>query len=291
MKQYMKWLTAALFVAGGLTIVSPVHAQPVTGTPYLSNMVPSTLNVSPNALYPNWDTATFTSQPTGLEVNSSGYGSGYYVVPAGEVQTLATNDTIVTLTLTINTFGNVPALTEYGIYAGIPFILNDNSGAQTLPLHGDSYSGPGNPGNDPDAVWTTNVVDGVSNLVVTETVDLTSAEVTAIQAGNDAIYGFNLEFDPASDLVDDYDITFNSLVLSAPPPVVLPTITASESGNTLTLSWNSTAYPNYVLQASTNSAGVGPSSVWSNVSGGSTSPVTIAIDPTQPAVFFRLSNP
>jgi hypothetical protein len=282
MKQYMKWLTGALVVAGGLAIVSPVHAQSVVN---LSTIDPSTLTVSPNALYADWATATFTSQPTGLEVNSSGYGSGYYVVPTA--QTLATNDTLATLTLTVNSFGAVPALTTSGIYIGLPFILNDNSGAVTF----GGYSGPGNPGNDPAATWTTNVVDEVTNLVVTQTVNLTTAEVAAIQAGNDAIYSFNLEVDPASDEADFYDITFNSLVLSAPAPVGLPTITTSQSGGTLTLSWNSTAYPNYVLQASTNSAGIGANSSWSNVSGGNTSPVTITIDPTQPAVFFRLNNP
>jgi len=282
MKQYMKWLTGALVVAGGLAIVSPVRAQSVIN---FSTINPSTLNTSPNALYAGWASATFTSQPTGLEVNSSGYGSDYYVVPTA--QTLNVNDTLVTLTLTVNSFGAVPALTTSGIYVGLPFILNDNSGAVTL----GGYSGPGNPGNDPGATWTTNVVDGVSNLVCTETLNLTAGEVAAIQAGDDAIYGFNLEVDPSSDEADSYDITFNSLVLSAPAPVGLPTIAVAQSGTTLTLSWNSTAYPNYVLQACTNSAGITANSSWSNVSGGDTSPVAITIDPTQPAVFFRLNNP
>jgi hypothetical protein len=283
MKQYMKWLTGALVVVGGLAIVSPVHAQSVIN---FSTINPSTLNTGGNALYANWATATFTSQPTGLEVNSSGYGSDYYAVPAPV--TLATNDTMVTLTLTVNSFGAVPALTTFGIYVGLPFYLDDNSNSA---VSFGGYSGPGNPGNDPGAVWTTNVVDGVSNLVCTQTLNLTPAILATIRAGGDAITGFNLQVDPSSDEADFYDITFNSLVLSAPAPVGLPTITTSQSGGTLTLSWNSTAYPNYVLQASTNSAGIGANSSWSNVSGGNTSPVTITIDPTQPAVFFRLNNP
>ena len=282
MKQYMKWLTGTLVVVGGLAIVSPVGAQSVIN---FSTIDPSTLTVSPDAMYANWATATITSQPTGLEFNSSGYGSGYYAVPTP--QTLATNDTMVTLTMTLNSFGAVPALTTSGIYIGLPFILDDNSNSVTL----GGYSGPGNPGNDPGAAWTTNVVDGVSNLVCTETIDLPAAVLATIKAGGDAITGFNLEVDPASDEADFYDITFNSFVLSAPAPTGSPTIAAAQSGNTLTFSWNSTAYPGYVLQASTNSAGIGASSSWSNVSGGNTSPVTITIDPTQPAVFFRLSNP
>jgi hypothetical protein len=282
MKQYMKWLTGTLVVVGGLAIVSPVGAQSVIN---FSTIDPSTLTVSPDAMYANWATATITSQPTGLEFNSSGYGSGYIHVPTP--QTLATNDTMVTLTMTLNSFGAVPALTTSGIYIGLPFILDDNSNSVTL----GGYSGPGNPGNDPGAAWTTNVVDGVSNLVCTETIDLPAAVLATIKAGGDAITGFNLEVDPASDEADFYDITFNSFVLSAPAPTGSPTIAALQSGNTLTFSWNSTAYPGYVLQASTNSAGIGASSSWSNVSGGNTSPVTITIDPTQPAVFFRLSNP
>lgn len=282
MKQYMKWLTGTLIVVGGLAIVSPVGAQSVIN---FSTINPSTLTTGGSALYAGWATATFTSQSTGLEVNSSGYGSDYYAVPTPV--TLATNDTLATLTLTLNDFGAVPALTTFGIYVGLPFILNDSSNSVTL----GGYSGPGNPGNDPGATWTTNVVDGVSNLVCTETIDLPAKMVATIQAGGDVFTGFNLECDPASDEADFYDITFNSLVLSAPAPVGSPTIAVAQSGGTLTFSWDSTAYPNYVLQSSTNSAGIGASSVWSNVSGGNTSPVMVTIDPTQPAVFFRLNNP
>jgi hypothetical protein len=285
MKQYIKWLTGALVVAGGLAMVNPVQAQSVVN---LSTIDPSTLNTSPNALYASWASGTFTSQPTGLEVVATGYGSDYYVVPTA--QTLATNDTMATLTLTVNNYAGVsgPAAAATGIWVGLPFILNDNSGAQAL----GGYSGPGNGGNPDGTTWSTNVVDGVSNLVCTETVDLTPAEVAAIQAGKDAIYAFNLECDPTgSGAGYPYDITFNSLVLSAPAPTGLPTIATSVSGTTLTLSWDSTTYPGYVLQSATNSAGITASASWSNVSGGSTSPVMVTIDPTQPAVFFRLNNP
>ena len=41
--------------------------------------------------------------------------------------------------------------------------------------------------------------------------------ITAIQAGNDAIYGFNLELDPAVVTGDLYDVTFNSLSLEPVP--------------------------------------------------------------------------
>ncbi len=201
MKQPTKWFVTALAVASGLMIGNSAQAQAVTGTPYLSNMDPSTLNTAPNALYGSWNGgATFTSLSTGLEVNSATYGSMYYVIPAGNVQTLNTADTIATLTFTVNDF----SLAKYG-WIGTPFILNDNSGAVTL----GGYSGPGNPGSDPGTTWNGNVV--------TETENLSAGQIAAIQLGNDAIYSFNFEVDPAGVGPPTYDITFNSLVLSSVP--------------------------------------------------------------------------
>jgi len=198
MKQNMKWFTGALAVAGGLAVANSVSAQSVVN---LSTINPSTLNTSPNALYASWASGTFTSQPTGLEVASTGYGSDYYVIPTPV--TLNVNDTIATLTLTINSYGGATGATASGIYVGLPFILGDNSGSTTL----GGYSGPGNAGTDPGASWNGNVV--------TLTQELSSAEITAIQAGDDAIYTIGLETDPTgAAATDPYDITFNSLVLS-----------------------------------------------------------------------------
>ena len=200
MKQYTQCIAAVLALAGS---VSLVQAQAVTGTPYLSNMDPSTLNTSPNALYAGWGTsaATFTSSLTGLNVTMTppSYGSLYYVIPAADVQTLDPGDTQATLTFTVN--GDPSAF----IWIGTPFILNDNAGAFTL----GGYSGSGNPGNPPGVTWNGNVV--------TETVDLPAEMITAIQQGNDAIYSFNLQLDPAVLAAGSYDITFNSLVLHGVP--------------------------------------------------------------------------
>jgi hypothetical protein len=68
-----------------------------------------------------------------------------------------------------------------------------------------------------------------------------------------------------------------------------PIITLSRSGNLLTLSWDSTTFPGYRVQAQTNSAGIGTN--WSSTGSGTNSPFTIAINPANPPVFFRLSNP
>jgi hypothetical protein len=132
------------------------------------------------------------------------------VVPSGQVQTLSANDTQATLTFTVN---GVAA--DY-IWIGTPFILNDNSGAVTYSV----YSGSGNPGNPAGTVWNGNTV--------TETVQLTGAQLAAVQAGGDAIYGFNLEVAPSTygGGLNSYDITFNSLVLSGPAPVPEPTTLA-----------------------------------------------------------------
>ena len=214
MKHQSKWLASAIAVVSGLAFASSGQAQSVTGTPYLSNMDPGTLNTAPNALYSAWASSPptiFTSLPTGLEVSSIGYGSLYYVVPPGEVQTLNTWDTAVQLTFTVN-----GTASDYN-WVGTPFILNDNAGAVT---YGGLYSGSGNPGNPSTVVWNGNTA--------TWTVPLAANQLAAVQAGGDAIYGFNLEFDPAV-APGIYDVTFNSLTI-VPEPASLALVGLGMAG-------------------------------------------------------------
>ncbi len=207
MKQRVKWLTTAVTTVSAVVAVCSVNAQPVTGTPYLSSMDPLTLNTSPNAVYAAWSGATFTSLPTGLEVNSPpAYGSLYYVVPNGQVQTLNPSDTIAQLTFTVN--GDPSAY----IWCGTPFILNDNTGAQSY----GGYSGYNNGGNPPEVSWNGNVV--------TWSVPLSPAQLAAVQTGTDAIYAFNLQFDPAVVAAGSYDVTFNSLVITSVPEPATATV-------------------------------------------------------------------
>ncbi len=68
-----------------------------------------------------------------------------------------------------------------------------------------------------------------------------------------------------------------------------PTLTQSRSGGVLTLSWDSATYPGYVVQGQTNVTGI--STNWGGTGSGVVSPFVIAINPTNPPVFFRLKKP
>ncbi len=86
----------------------------------------------------------------------------------------------------------------------------------------------------------------------------------------------------------DNTLTSGSLAVAG-AIVGSPTLTLSRSGNVLTLSWDSTTYPGFSVQAQTNSAGIHSS--WSSTGSGTTSPYTVSVNPANPPVFYRLSNP
>jgi autotransporter-associated beta strand protein len=68
-------------------------------------------------------------------------------------------------------------------------------------------------------------------------------------------------------------------------PIGQPILTNGVSGNTINFSWNGP----FKLQAQTNSLSIGINTSWSDYPGGGVSPVSVTINPTNPAVFFRLS--
>jgi len=198
----MKHLTRSILtavVATGVAYSISTQAQPVTGHQYLDNILPS-------ATFANWGSATFTPVANGLQVTwPGGYGSAYFGIPANQLQTLNVNDTQATLVLTVNNAVAPPGNANSGYWLGVPFILNDNAGAYTYGGYAGQfgYTGGGT------ATW--------NGSTLTQTVPLDPAQIAAIQAGNDTIYGFNLQLDPAVWPGGPIDITFQSLTLSGVP--------------------------------------------------------------------------
>ena len=72
-------------------------------------------------------------------------------------------------------------------------------------------------------------------------------------------------------------------VATVPPPVLS---CSNLGGGSLQFSWSG----GYRLQAQTNTLSNGLSTNWSYYPGGGFSPVNVTVDPTQPSVFFRLSQ-
>jgi len=193
MKQPTKWFVSALAIASGLVMVNSSQAQPVTGTPYLSNINPA------NAFFSGyWNTplATITSTPTGLEFNAPG-GSGsfstmYYPLPASQQTPLNPLDTQVTFNFMWNS-GNAVA----GV--NVLFALDDSMGG--VNYYGTGYNIP-SPG--------------------------LNSYTFALQVPNQAnvaagaiINGINFQIDPAN-VSGNYDITYSSLTLSqVPEPTTL----------------------------------------------------------------------
>ena len=66
-----------------------------------------------------------------------------------------------------------------------------------------------------------------------------------------------------------------------------PTLNVVNNGTSLDFSWTGT----YKLQSQTNNVTTGLGNNWFNYPGGGSSPVTVGINPANPAVFFRLSTP
>src|SRR4051812_43474028 len=200
MKHRTKSILTGIVAAGGLAFTVSAPAQPVTGNQYLDNILPS-------ATFAAWGTATFTPVAgNGLDVTwAGGYGSGYFGISAGQLQTLNVNDTQVTLVLTVNNAVAPPGNANSGYWLGVPFIINDNAGAYTYGGYAGQfgYTGGGT------ATWNGNTL--------TETVPLDPAQIAAIQLGNDTVYGFNLQLDPAVWPGGPIDITYNSLTLSGVP--------------------------------------------------------------------------
>jgi len=166
---------------------SAVHAQPLTGTTYLSNINPN--DPSYTGVWNNLAT-TITSTPTGLEFNAAGgtgsFSTMYYPIPAGQVTTMNPADTQVTFNYLWNS-GNAVA----GV--NVLFAMGGASGAD---YYGTGYIIP-KPGLN-------------SFTFPLQAQNQTDVSTTGI------LNGMNFQIDPAN-VSGNYDITYSSITLSAVP--------------------------------------------------------------------------
>jgi hypothetical protein len=185
----MKRVLAVLaFGIGSAVMASLANAQAVTGTPFLSNINPSSVSFSND-----WKTppATVTSTPTGLEINAPGgtgsFSTAYYGLPNSQITPLNPADTQVTFNYLWNS-GNAVA----GV--NVLFALDDSLGGSNY--YGTGYIVP---------------TPGLNSF----TFPLQAANQANVAAGA-VIAGLNFQIDPAN-VSGNYDITFSSLTLGTVP--------------------------------------------------------------------------
>jgi hypothetical protein len=132
---------------------------------------------------------------------------------------------------------------------------------------------------------------GILNVINSGATPASGASYTLFQCLN----GFGGAFDstsfpglPAGLSWVDNMLTSGSIAVTG-TLLGYPTLTLSRSGANLTLSWDSATFPGYQVLALTNRSVKG--TTWSSTGSGTVSPFATTINPTNPSVFYRLSNP
>ena len=216
----------------------------------------------------------------GLTNNGAIYGIGFASIFFNGTGTLAGSNTLTIPTMTVvgtYTIDDTIKLTTNNadLFGTLIFDLANTNQIDLIP-----YSG----------ATTTQTTYYNGNLVVINTGPAPTAgkTYTLFQAANyaGAFSSETLPGLPGGLNWNDNLSTSGSLVVggSAGKPV----ITVSRTGNQLSLSWDSATFPGYSVQAQTNRNGLGTNWV---PTGNTTSPYSVTINPTNPAVFYRLSNP
>jgi len=173
-----------------------------------------------------------------------------------------------------------------------------SAGAGTLTINGD-LTLAGNTEVDVDSAGVSDQVAGtgarafggtltVNNLGPVLTTNDTFALFTSGGTGNFAAF---VPANPNNDTALAWSFDSATGVLSVVPGTTVPTpepLVVTNQGNTnLVFTWTQSGWK---LQSQTNALGVGLSTNWSDVPGGTTPPVNVPMDAANPAVFFRLKN-
>lgn len=213
-----------------------------------------------------------------LTNNGSIFGAGY-----GSISFEGTGVITGTNSLTI------PTITVDGKYTiGTTITLTTN----TPTLHGTLVFDLANPKQIilPAYVGTALYYDGTLNVINSGAPPVTGA---SYQLFNAPSYGGSFAATSFPGLPNGLSWVDNTLSTGSidvtGASVGSPILALSRKGGLLTLSWDSSTFPGYSVQAQTNRAGIG--SNWSGTGSGTVSPFTIGLNPTNPPVFFRLSNP
>jgi hypothetical protein len=180
---------AALAILG--LAASTGHAQPLTGTPYLSNINPN--DASYTGYWNNTsgpDATTINQTPTGMEFIAPGgtgsYSTMYYPIPANQVTPMNPLDTQVTFDYIWNSGDAVAGV-------NVIFAMGGASGAD---YYDTGYIVP-----QPGLNSFTFPLQAQNQLDVSST---------------GILNGMNFQIDPAN-VSGDYDITYSSITLSQVP--------------------------------------------------------------------------
>ena len=128
----------------------------------------------------------------------------------------------------------------------------------------------------------------ISPLAKTNYVDHTQYDTTTILSTIENRFGLP-PLNSRDAAAPTFMNSFNLAAVSTPEPTNAPILAVAKHAGQVNLSWPS-VYTSYVLQAETNSLSVGLSTNWVNVAGVSNNALSLPLDNTQPAIFFRLAK-
>jgi fibronectin-binding autotransporter adhesin len=178
-------------------------------------------------------------------------------------------------------------------------LVPGNGGLGTLAINGALTLGAGStntfdvngttPANDAVVLGSSVTYGGVLNIATSGT--FTAGQQFVLFSGAGATNTSNFASITGSPGINmAFNFTNGVLSVISTTTTTPPTLSMAQSGSTLTFSWSD---PSFKLQSQTNALNVGlliNGANWFDYPGGSVSGVTATIDPSNPTVFFRLSQ-